>query len=505
MSEIGRLWVSITARTEEFQKGLQNVQQKMGNVGRGMQQVGGAMTKYVTLPMVAAGGALLGGAVKAGEFADELLDLSAVTGVHTDDLQRWRNMAVAAGTDTDAVAEALSRMNRQMVEGDEFGKRLERTAESYGVALRDANGEVRAGTDVITDLMMAIAEIEDPTERARAGAQAFGRDWESIAPIVDLGTDAIRNFAGQDVIGRDKLEQMNEFRQSWDELKHGLSMAFMEIVGEYIPVLTEFVGTLKDRLEPVVENIKEKIAELVEWWQNLSPATQKFIGIALAVVAAAGPLLTILGTILVMLSMISAPILIIVAKIALVIAIIGAVVYAVKRLWDQNEAFREAVIAIWEAIKAAAMAVWGALQAFWAEHGEAIMEALGAVWEFIKTAWEVQWAVISAVAKAIWGALQEFWEQWGDTIIAVFSAAWAQIENIFTTVVTIITNIFKLLTALLKGDWEGAWEAIKNIGQAAWDFIENSVENLRTALGAVWDGIKDKAAERLKIVLRKLQ
>ena len=464
MSEVGRLFVSIFAKTDEFQKGLQNVQQTMGNVGRGMQQVGGAMTKYVTLPMIAAGTALFGGAVKAGQFADELLDLSAVTGVHTDELQRWRYMAVAAGTDTDAVADALSRMNRQMVEGDEFGKRLERTAESYGVALRDANGEVRAGTDVITDLMMAIAEIEDPTERARAGAQAFGRDWEAIAPIVDLGTEAIQNFAGQDVISRDKLEQMNEFRQSWDELKHGLQMAFYEIVGDYIPVLTEFVSTLKDRLEPVVENIKEKIAELVEWWQNLSPATQKFIGIALAVVAAAGPLLTILGTILVMLSMISAPILIIVAKIALIIAIIGAVVAVLKHFWDTNEEFREFIINAWETIK---------------EHAQAI------------------WEAITQIIETVMETIAAIKEKYGEQIAAFQEAVWNQIKNTIETIINIIAGIIKFVLALIQGDWKGAWEALKSVGEAIWNYIKNTATNLFQALAAalsvIWDLIRTTA------------
>ncbi len=483
------MMVVIGAKIDEFSKAMYTVQQKMGTVGKGMQQVGGSMTKYITVPMVAAAGALLGGAVKAGIFADELLDLSAVTGVSTDQLQRWRYMAVDAGTSSDAVADALSRMNRQMVEGTEFGAKLERTAEGYGVALRDANGNVRDGTDVITDLMIAIAGIEDPAERARAGAQAFGRDWTTIAPIVDLGTEAIQKWNQQDVIDREKLEQMNAFRQEWDGLKNDLSMAFMEIVGEYIPILTEFVGTLKDKLQPVVERIIEKIGEWMEKWQNLSPEMQKIIGVILAVVAGAGPLLTIIGSILVFMSLISGAAIILFAKIIIIIAIIALVVAAIKHLWETNEGFRDAVIAIWEGIKAAALAIWGALQDFWAEHGAMIMEALGAVWEFIKTAWETVWGIISAVAMAVFGALQAFWEQWGETIIAVFGAVWEQVKNIFTTVVTIITNMFKLFTALLKGDWTGAWEAIKAIGQAAWDFIKNSVDNLRTALSAIWDGI----------------
>ncbi len=497
MSEVGRLWVSITARTEEFQKGLQNVQQKMGNVGRGMQAAGGAMTKYITLPMVAAAGAMFGGAVKAGQFADELLDLSAVTGVGTDQLQRWRYMAVAAGTDSDAVADALSRMNRRMVDGTEFGARLERTAEGYGVALRDANDNVRDSTDVITDLMMAIAAIEDPQERARAGAQAFGRDWDAIAPVVELGTGAIKEWNEQDVIDRKKLEDMNAFREQWDLMKNSLSLAFMEIVGEYIPILTELIEKLKDELGPIVENIKEKVEEWITKWQEMSPETQKLIGFILLLVAAAGPLLTVMGSILVVMSLISGAAIILFAKIILIIAIIALVVLAIKKLWDENEAFREAVIAIWEGIKEAALAIWGALQAFWEEHGEMIMETLGAVWEFIQAAWEAVWDVISTVAMAIFGALQKFWETWGETIKAAFAIIWDQIKNIFETVMKIIQGIMKLFTSILEGDWEGAWEAIKSIGVTIWNFIKRTAENifklLQTALSAIWENIKTKA------------
>jgi hypothetical protein len=450
MSEVGKLWVSITAKTDEFVKGLNGVQDKMTSMGKNMQALGGSMTKYVTVPMIAAAGALFAGAVKAGNYADELLDLSAVTGVHTDQLQRWRYMAVAAGTDTDAVADALTRMNRQMVEGDEFGKRLEQTAESYGVALRDANGNVREGTAVITDLMMAVAAIEDPAERARVGAQAFGRDWQAIAPVVDLGTEAIQKWNAQEVIDNQKLQDMNAFREKWDLLKASMSLAILEVVGEYIPILTELVDKLKGELGPIVENIKDKIIEWVDAWNNLTPGTQKLIGILLLIIAAAGPLLIIFGQIAIGIGALIPLIGFLLSPIGLIIIAIVALVAGLIYLWNTNEGFRNAVIAIWEAIKAKGMAIFGALQAFWEKHGEAI-----------KT---------------------------------VFQAAWDQIKNIFETVVAIIGGIIKFWAALFSGDVSGAMEAAKGIFKAAWDFIVGSVKNFASALGAVWGTIKSAAS-----------
>ena len=473
MSTLGSLAVNIIGDSRELDKTLDGITNKVQGFGRNLQKtgqditrVGTGLTRNVTVPIMAAVGGLVAITTKAGNFADELLDLSAVTGVHTDQLQRWRYMAVDAGTDTDAVAEALSRMNRQMVEGTEFGARLEKTAESYGIALRDANGEVRQGTDVITDLMLAIADIEDPNERAIAGAQAFGRDWEAIAPIVDLGTEAIQKWNEQEVISQEQLERANEFRRSWDEMKHTLGLAAMEMGMELIPLMELIADVIKDRVVPFVQDLVERIGKLVEWFTNLSPETQKWVGILIGVAAAAGPVLIIVGTLVkaigAILAVLSAKIIII----GLVIAAIVAFGVWIYNLITGNEELMERLTEIWNTIKEAAAEIW-----------EAIVETFQHVKERI----------------------EEFWDEHGERIMEIATTAWNFIADAIETAITVISNIIQAILAVIRGDWEGAWEHLKTAGETAWNFIKDTAtrifESLRDALANIWENVKAKASE----------
>lgn len=283
MSEIAKLFVTIDANLEGFNKGLGNVQNSLGNAQQTLGKFGANATKYVTLPVLGAAAAVGGLVIKTGNWADELLDLSAATGIHTDTLQRYRHMSARAGTETDAVADSVLMLTRQMTDLNTFSKRVEDTAADYNVQLRDMDGNARAAEDVHWDLMMAIASIQDPQERAIAGAQAFGRQWEALAPIIDLGAEALEGAAEIEVIDRDKLEKANEFRELWDDIKHSFEILAYEAGIQLIEMLNEVFDlspeNLKDKIMEVrdaLQRVIEKIQEKIEWWQNLSPEMQNF-------------------------------------------------------------------------------------------------------------------------------------------------------------------------------------------------------------------------------------
>lgn len=473
MSLLGALAVSIIGDNRDLNKVFDDTTKKIQGFGKGMQTLGGNMVKLgtgmtagITVPIMAAVGGLIAVTTQAGNYADALLDLSAVTGVSTDQLQRWRYMSVAAGTDSEAVADALSRMNRQMVESSEFGERLERTAQNYGVALRDASGAARDGTDVITDLMMAIASIEDPAERARAGAQAFGRDWTAVAPIVDLGTEAIKRWNEQEVISREKLERANEFREKWDLMKHSISLAFLEMGFNLIPTMEGFVELISTKVVPWIGRFVEKIGELTAWFADLDPWVQNLIGGFVGIAAAAGPVLVIVGTVIKAIGAILAVLTAKVLLIGVVIAAIIAIGVAIYNWVNENEEVKAKIMAAWEAIKEALSGAWTALQ---------------------------------ELAAVVTEKIQEFWAKHGETIMAAVEVAWSFIVTAVETAVGLIQTIIQTVTAIISGDWAAAWEGIKAIFESIATIMANVGAAIftmfATALGIIWEGIKNKVIE----------
>ena len=283
MSEIGRLWVSIFAKTEELENGIKAVEGDIKRAQQKLNNFSNFMIKRVTVPAIALGGALVALGKYTAEWAGELTDLSVVTGISTDTLQRFRYAEAAAGAETDTLVNSVMKMVDGMKDVNTFGSKVEAFASAYNVELRDMSGNVRAVEDVHGDLLKALAAIEDPQERAIAGFQVFGDEWGKLAPIVDMGVEAMERFQQQEVISQEKIAKMNDFNDVIGEIAHDIQMALMDAAIDLVLVLQEMfdlspenlreqIGLLRDGIVKIIE----KIQEWITWWQSLDEGTKDF-------------------------------------------------------------------------------------------------------------------------------------------------------------------------------------------------------------------------------------
>jgi hypothetical protein len=214
----------------------------------------------------AASGALVaGGVVVAGaaitKFAiDAVGDFARVAGQVT-------NFQRVTGDTAQVSSQMVYTMNELGINADAggtaFGRFAQRVGQgkidlsSWGVeAARAKNGTIDvAGT--VENLAAKFSQIQDPTQRAALGMTAFGRGWQTLAPLLDQGKSGLKAFFDEaqrtgHVFTQDQLDQARAYVLSVKELGasfEGLKMTAGEAMA---PLLTE----ISTELAHTVENVQ---------------------------------------------------------------------------------------------------------------------------------------------------------------------------------------------------------------------------------------------------------
>jgi len=500
----------------DVDRSLKDIEKRVEQAGKNMQSAGKSLSKNVTAPILAVTGSLGKLTLSVGDYADEILDASAATGMSTDAIQEWKYVADVAGVSSDAMTDAMGRLNREWSGIRDGSNSSAKAIEGLGLNLAEL--DALDSDQRMEEIVGALADVDDETRRAEIGSELFSRRWEEIAPIIAEGGDALDELRGSydGVMTKEDLERADEFRIAWAKFKTQISIVGKELAMVLIPIFMDgLLPVVEDYLIPAIRGLSDRVEKLIDWFMDLSPEVQTIIGLVTAFATALGPALYItgkmtegLGKLMGAVKAIGAPKLIIIGIIALLIKIL-------YDLYQENEVFRERVIEIWNGIadffeetfnliKDIFFTALELIRSFWDEWGEDISDLVFtvfmAVTDFlIDTFNEIQELIGTALD---W--IRDFWDEWGediwDTIHAVFTEVWEFLQDTWDSIMETFDLALEYLEALITywvdwftEFWDKWGETIMSIWGRMWEFITDT-------LGVAWDLIKDIISIGIDIV-----
>jgi hypothetical protein len=247
-----RLIYAIEVVTDRAQAGFKGFRQSVSDAEGSVNKFkAGASSAMSTVQANAGNLALAGGAAlvafgtkAVGAFQDTALEagkLADATGLTVEQASRLREVAGDIGVSGETVTAVVAKMNKAIGDGapidEELGIELQKTA--------DGTVDVNA---TLLDTIDRINAIEDPTRRAAAAQQIFGRGYAQAAELIFDSADNVQRklaeVSEQKVINEDELEKARQFRESMDNLKDaGEDVAL--VTGE---VLVPILGDLAEGL-----------------------------------------------------------------------------------------------------------------------------------------------------------------------------------------------------------------------------------------------------------------
>lgn len=465
--EIFKLFGRILINNDEADRSISNTENRGLKLGKTLTNVGAIALKtgaVMATGFVAAGGAALTLAKKTGDVADRLLDLNSITGMSTDEIQKWERVTKVAGVNADAMTNASQKLTKTldtMTTGT--GKAVE-SAEKLGLSYEQLSS--MTADERMNAVSTALAEVGDKTERARLGTDLLGGSWKEIAPIVDLGAEAMQKAKDSaNIISNDDLVKANDFRIKMAEMGDKIEYVAMSFGVKLLPLAEKFFA----------------------WVEKAMPYVEKAIDVTFVVISLA----------------------------------IESVIYWIEQLIEWGKTWLKDNTETTDKIKNKFMEFFQAVRNFfegfiivvtdlWARYGDEIVAIIKWAFDLIKNVVSIAFDVLidlfnifSALFKGDW---ESFWKSVNSLLENVLNLWEKLIYAALDGIVLILKSFQETVKLILDKGWNvikeltsKAWEGVKNAVKGPLDWIMEQVEKVFKAV----DRVK-KAAETVKNTARNV-
>ena len=238
-------------------------------------------------------GSAMGEALTEGAaYADNLLTLSAQTGLSTDTLEKYNAVAELADVSMETFTGSLAKTTKAMGEAQKGSSKYVEAYKQLGVSVTDANGNLRDSEDVYWETVDALKGIENETERDALAMELFGKKAQDLNTIIDMGSEGFKELEGTAmdmgaVLGGEGLaalgaldDQMQIFKSTTASTGNILASAFAPAVSTVLEEVNYFGASINgivsavlsgEGLDDAISNFTESIFQITGVLLDLVP------------------------------------------------------------------------------------------------------------------------------------------------------------------------------------------------------------------------------------------
>ena len=234
---------SIT-KTKESTNGFSSA---MSALGSALKVAGVAITASlaaISAAAVKAGKALINMSKEGAEYADNVLTQSAVTGIATDKLQEYMYAAELVDVSTETLTGSMAKNIRSMKSAADGSSSFAEAYEKLGISVINADGSLRNSDDVYWELIDALGQVENETERDALAMTLLGRSAQDLNPLIKAGSVAMSELGEEAreagyVLSDELLESYGAYDDALQRMKNSTT-SFKNALGTVLlPILTE--------------------------------------------------------------------------------------------------------------------------------------------------------------------------------------------------------------------------------------------------------------------------
>ena len=448
------------------------------------------------------------GAGDATRIANALAGAANASSADVSDLTQAMSQCSAqaslAGWSLEDTAAALALFADHGVKGSDAGTSLktmlqrlaaptDQAAEAiaaYGLNIRDSNGKMKDISGIADELTGKLGGLSD-AERAAALQTTFGSDAPRAAAILmQSGSEGLAKYiaATNDATAAETMANAQKGELSWA----------LENMGGAIESASIAFGTA---LAPAITAVAGVIGNVAEAFASLPAGVQTGIAVVLALAAALGPLLMVIGSVVAALPAISEGFAVLggalaipLAPAAAVVAAIAAIAAAIYAAWTTSETFRAAVMAGVDAISSKVQEIC----AFLAPYVQAFLDQIVST---VQVAMDTLGPIIGAVLTVIVSTVVPILTSIMDTVAQVLAVILATVTNVMAAVSTVIQGAWTLIQGIFQtvlgvilavttGDFTMLQQGVSNILNGLAGIVSGVLQGIASVFSGQWNAIR---------------
>ena len=250
-------------KIQEQKQALQNLEKSLDDTKKYATEVAtefGAMGAAA----VAAVATLYKFTADAALWADDLNTLSSVTGISTEELQKFAYASDLIDVSIDTLSGSLTKLTKNMQTASENTKSTAaQTFKELGISIEDSTGKLRDRQEVFYETIAALGKIADETERDIVAMNLFGKSATDLNPLIKGGAEDLKRLGDEAeraglILDETALTQLNDINDKIDILKSKGNAIEKLAATQLTPTIDGLLDVADEFLNEVLKTFKRQ-------------------------------------------------------------------------------------------------------------------------------------------------------------------------------------------------------------------------------------------------------
>ena len=193
---------------------------------------------------------------------DEYLTQSAITGVPTEMLQAWDYAANLIDVSAETITGSMTKITKAMGDAAGGSESAQAAFDALGVSITDATtGELRSAEEVFYDVIDALGQVENQTQRDALSMDLMGKSAQDLNPLIKQGSSALKEYAAEAkaagyILDEEQIKKLGEVDDAYQQLQLTIEANRRQLAADFAPAAKAAMELFSKAVDKAGEMLK---------------------------------------------------------------------------------------------------------------------------------------------------------------------------------------------------------------------------------------------------------